>query len=511
MQKKLIFIVSLAALLIYFVNSCSKDEWNGKHYNEAQNQLVQNAMNKFYKLVDDSGIVGLRSSNGNGNNGNENENGNTGSESTGKGNGTFNLKPRWEYTRIEQDNTWQVVDILLEMETTFNFSLPNSVEKYNYTGKKQYLISKTSLIYLNHKQSGAEEMFLMTIIPEPSYSEHTKFKPFDKMSYLKIDSKFDGVIQFHDMEGKYMYGVVYKNGQATGTLESVSGTPDYDLVKTRSGTCYYWMITTKTQICWFYGTLSGEYEDCFYATEEQAYFLFCDYGGTGGNGTPGGPVGGTITPGAKAMGDIVKSMSLNDPAKRKLLDAIEAMMYECGYNDFLTNIQKKFTDVVIDPTVSYVAAYQPSTGKLTFSSENAIEYHVVAHEFIHLYQDWRYPGGIDQYIDAAGYPNIEFEARFLVDLFYRLYNPYERMYSGAPVNSPYYNDYKAWLDELYMQWTYNNLSYYTVMGHPVHGLTYNNFLQNFRDYGGTAYNKPILSSFNLIPILDFVSYSPCHY
>jgi len=465
-------------------------------------------MNKFYKLVDDSGIVGLRSSNGNGNNGNENENGNTGSESTGKGNGTFNLKPRWEYTRIEQDNTWQVVDILLEMETTFNFSLPNSVEKYNDTGKKHYLISKTSLIYLNHKQTGAEEMFLMTIIPEPSYTERTKFKPFDKMSYLKIDSKFDGVIQFHDLEGKYMNGVVYKNGQATGTLESVSGTPDYDLVKTRSGTCYYWMITTKTQICWFYGTLSGEYEDCFYATEEQAYFLFCDYGGTGGNGTPGGPVGGTITPGAKAMGDIVKSMSLNDPAKRKLLDAIEAMMYECGYNYFLTNIQKKFENVVIDPTLTGASSYNAITGVLTFKSEDHIDFHRVAHEFIHLYQDWRYPGGVGQYAKNPGYPNVEFEARFIVDLFIRIYHPNEIYFSGAPQFSPLRSMYELWIDELKNLKNNNNLGYSTVMGHSTYGYSYNDFLQNFRDYAGQEYNYPIITLFS-VPLLDVMSYSQC--
>ena len=187
--------------------------------------------------------------------------------------------------------------------------------------------------------------------------------------------------------------------------------------------------------------MSGEYQDCFSSTTQQEYFLGCDY-----VDDPPGSSGQNQTPGALAMGKVVQSMSLGDNAKRKLLNTIEEMLEMCGYNHMLNTVKKKFTDVVIDPNLPGDAGYNTANGKLTFQDENNISMSYFPHEFIHLYQDYIYSGGTNQYTKNTGLPNIEFEARFLVDFFKQLYNPNGgNIFSGAPGNSPLYADYMNWL------------------------------------------------------------------
>ena len=84
-------------------------------------------------------------SSSNGNSGNNGNNGNSGS------NGSLAVRPRWEYSSMEQNNTHQVVEVILEMEYAFNTVTLETAEEFRKSKKKEYLQSKTSLIYLTEK------------------------------------------------------------------------------------------------------------------------------------------------------------------------------------------------------------------------------------------------------------------------------------------------------------------------------------------------------------------------
>ena len=214
------------------------------------------------------------------------------------------MRPKWEYTRIEQDNTCQAVEILLEMENAFNILTPETAAKFKQTQKQDYILSKTCLIYSVHKKTGVEEMFLMTIIPDLAYLESTRFEPFKKMSYLKIDSKFEGLIMYYDLQGNYMRGLRYKSGKAVGTVSELSEKTDFDLVTTRSGNCDFYYTISMYQMCYdFYMLYSGEmtymYSSCNTPWEVfENFYVLCDLEDEGGGGDPpgggGNPGGGNI-------------------------------------------------------------------------------------------------------------------------------------------------------------------------------------------------------------------------
>ena len=207
------------------------------------------------------------------------------------------VKPSWDYTSIEQDNTYQAVEILLQMETVFNFVTPESSEKFKNSKKHEYISSKTSLIYLVHKKTGDVDMFLMTIIPAISYLESTKFDPFKKMSYLKRDKKFNGSIIFHNMNGEFVNGWNYTDGEVTATIDIKTKTNDFDLVELRSTTCttIYWEV--YYEFCWQPGYYySGEIMwgniNCSYSDYSYYYYEQCNTSGGDGNYNGGGGGGG---------------------------------------------------------------------------------------------------------------------------------------------------------------------------------------------------------------------------
>ena len=176
MKKRIIFVLPIALFLCYCFHSCTDEqymdeipeEFPGELLNgtpkglskEMKEQLVLQAKQKYYGTTAEDGVIELRSSsNGNGNNGNGNNgNGNNGNGNNGNGNngngdngngnngngnngnGNLAVKPMWNHTSIEQNNRHQAVEILLQMEKTFNFAPPESVEKFKQTGKSEYVL-----------------------------------------------------------------------------------------------------------------------------------------------------------------------------------------------------------------------------------------------------------------------------------------------------------------------------------------------------------------------------------
>jgi len=282
-------------------------------------QLIQNAMRLYYHSVIKDGFIEMRSSSkeNNGNNGNSGNNGN------------LAVKPRWEYSIIEQNNTHQAVEIILEMDKAFNTVTPETDEEYRKSRKKEYLRSKTSLIYLTEKKTGATNIFLMTIVPDLSYLVSAKFDPFKKMSYLKRDNKFEGLIYYHNLKGEFVNGWVYKEGKVVATMEALSKKPDFEL---RSGGCTTYYSITYVEQCWNTGNPESgtpTFSNCYTYIEDYYFYTICDYsdGGGGGGYGEGDPFGDPTLPDNPCISGIVgKSKNTNMLADKTIRNEMDTVL-----------------------------------------------------------------------------------------------------------------------------------------------------------------------------------------
>ena len=274
MKKRFIFVLSLSALLVYLVVYSCMDESSERQFEKDgevdEEQLIQNAMRLYYNStsVIEDGFIEMRSS----------SNGNS------ENNGNLAVRPRWAYSSIEQNNTHQAVEVILEMEYAFNTVTPATAEEFKKNKKKEYLQSKTSLIYLTEKKTGVANIFLMTIVPDLSYLVSSKFDPFKKMSYLKRDNKFEGMVYYHNMKGEFVNGWVYKEGKVVASMEVLSKKSDFQL---RSGGCTTYFTVTIVEQCWhtgYYesGVLVTTHSDCYSYYEDYHEYTVCNNSGSNG-------------------------------------------------------------------------------------------------------------------------------------------------------------------------------------------------------------------------------------
>ena len=310
MKKRLIFVLSFAVLFGYFLHSCmdESDDWSLENEEE---QLIEKAKSMYFGSITEDGFIEMKQqSSSMRNRGLRSEN----EDANGENEGNYAVKPAWEYSRIERDKACQVVEILIQMEQGFDFVMPESSEQFQDSKNNLYIQSKTSLIYLTHKETGMQEMFLMTIIPDFSYIESTKFEPFKKMSYLKRDKKFNGSIFYHDMNGEFVHGWRYADGIVSGAIRVDEENTDSGLL--RSGNCTTFYYYTYSEFCWQIGTYySGEtiWGDIQCTTYDYHlnYLTLCDYYG-GGGGSGGGYEGNGGGGGSGSSGDPPSPTPRND-------------------------------------------------------------------------------------------------------------------------------------------------------------------------------------------------------
>ena len=171
----------------------------------------------------------------------------------------------------------------------------------------------------------------MTIVPALSYQISTKFDPFKKMSYLKRDNKFEGMIYYHDINGIFVNGWVYKDGKVVATMQALSNEPDFELVTMRSSLCTIYYTVTVVEECWHQEKLSGEIwnENCNSYIESINSFMVCDSDG-GGNydGDSGGnpPTPASVAPKATK---IFRNANLSLEAWKILEDMLDKIMKDC--------------------------------------------------------------------------------------------------------------------------------------------------------------------------------------
>ena len=321
MKKRLIFVLSLAALLLYLVYSCM-DERMFEPTNERNEQLIKDAMKMYYGLSSDEEIVGLRSS---------------------PEVGEIAVKPLWDHAVVYENKEYYATEILLTSEKNFYFATPEAATMSKDKDDKRYRMSKTNFVYLVNKATRGADMFLMTTVPDLSYTEATRFKPFDKITYLNRDPSFSGYIFYHNMEGEFVNGWRYTDGKVTHTIKAQKETSDFNVVRTddtdssaedaadgktetpevttRSSGCITWYFAIFVEQCTFWGSPNGEITgwECYYWIEDAYNYTECMYfddgGGSVGNGgyPPGGgsppPLTGVTLNGASSI-DLMDSYNL---------------------------------------------------------------------------------------------------------------------------------------------------------------------------------------------------------
>jgi hypothetical protein len=224
--------------------------------------------------------------------------------------------------------------------------------------------------------------------------------------------------------------------------------------------------------------------------DEYDGYIDDDYsGGGGGGGYPSNPpqIGSPIA--NSILRSISTKYSLSNDALEELLDKIDELNEQCLYKYMFNSIagNKKFSNISVNTSMSAYGAYNASTGTLTFQSEAKIDEYF-PEEFIHLYQDWKYPGGILQYANKTGEVNIEFEAKFLQDILCVLRDGVCPQF-GVPEDSSnaYVSAYTEWLLDLHDM---PSLSSAVIMTHKYNGKGYSDFLENFKNNHPT-HNTPI--------------------
>lgn len=181
------------------------------------------------------------------------------------------------------------------------------------------------------------------------------------------------------------------------------------------------------------------------------------------------------------------------------------LLVECGYRsmyDYLKNRGKGFQNVEYRPTLNGLAGYNIDTKDLLFLNNNTIN-NGLGEEFIHMFQDNYYSGGLHQY-DVLGRINIEFEAKVLQDVMCLIKGDGCPMY-GAGKN--YSRQYTQWLFTI----TNNATKIPSYMGllTKYQNLNYWDFIQDYRNLNNAYSGYPIHNT--LIPaVFNFLNQSNCN-
>ncbi len=160
----------------------------------------------------------------------------------------------------------------------------------------------------------------------------------------------------------------------------------------------------------------------------------------GGSGSTGGPSGGSSN-------GIYKKCSIADILVRdSVIRFMNTVIKErCAYQvmkNSLANAGRGFSDIKIQRDKNN---YDPQTGVYTVSSAGYTS-GSFPEEYVHLFQNFTYSGGIYQYAEKKGNANIDFEAKFINDITSYLIAEPRCWYYGAGVSYEVY--YKEWISQL---------------------------------------------------------------
>ncbi len=424
-------------------------------------------------------------------------------------------KPVWQNAFKTIDTTETAVVVPLKMQGNFGYISPEAEQLYLTTKDERYLQNETQMVIRTKKLRNQIDGFLMTLIPDAGYLKTSNFNAFSS-SYRKWQKGYNGMVLYHTLDGYFANGWYISDGKVTKTIAIAdpNSTIDARLNSNQGpsnakegGDCVDYTTTVWMRDCtdWYVngiyqrtncGAWYPEYKSDYIACPVDEYYI-----GWGAGGDYNPPVVNSIP--STAVKAITLNINLDNDGIDKLNEALQKLLEKCGYNvmyNFLTQNGKHFNNVYINPNKTGPAQYNSQTGDLVFQSNSDISTGL-QEEFVHLFQNTIYTGGIAQY-NNTGHSNIEFEAKLIEDLicFLNFGACGQYAFNDESINS---NDYARWIYRLTDNGfpSYNDL---LVRHSECSNKNYWDFLNAFAvDPTKPEYNYPVNSGlepqgFNII-------------
>jgi len=136
------------------------------------------------------------------------------------GRGSEVLKAEWSHAFTTKEDPWRVVETDFMSRERSLFFDKDCMEKYNETNDPKYRQCYSRLVFRINLNTNDTVAFLMTVVPNLDWLEISNFKPFMEVTYLYRSKNFGGRILFHNLDGSFSNGWVYKEGKIVGRVES---------------------------------------------------------------------------------------------------------------------------------------------------------------------------------------------------------------------------------------------------------------------------------------------------
>jgi hypothetical protein len=129
----------------------------------------------------------------------------------------INIRTNWDFAKCINNEKVSVVETLIESMGRFGFATPECFEEWKASGDKAYLYSMSKLVVIKLKKTNQMYSFIMTVAGDKQYVEGKHFDLYGN-TYLKRDKNLSGYVLFHNLDGKFVNGWVYCDGQITNTV-----------------------------------------------------------------------------------------------------------------------------------------------------------------------------------------------------------------------------------------------------------------------------------------------------
>ena len=330
----------------------------------------------------------------------------------------MSMKAEWSHAFATKHDSLEVVETDIISQGRLLFLNQECVDKYNETKDPKYMQSYTRIAFITNNKTGETVGCLMTVIPNLDWLEKSKFKPFMDVTYLFRSNQFGGTILFHNLDGSFSNGWKYEKGKIVASV-SASDSGSDSIALRSSTTCVETCYELAYEYCFdvYAGSEDNqtyEYSGCDNVVLSSGCYTECINNGSsngtynnGGNGNSGA---------STAISSIAQNISLDSKGIEALNDILQMMLNQCGFSQMYSSLvsqNAKFSSVSINPSGTE-GGYNSVTKALTFKDDNSI-LGAFPEEFVHMFQDYTYPGGIKGYMNTAR-NNIEFEAKLMVDI-----------------------------------------------------------------------------------------------
>jgi hypothetical protein len=241
-------------------------------------------------------------------------------KSSGSQEHKINIRANWDIAKCIKNEKVSVVETQIESMGRFGFATPECLEEWHVSNNKDYIYSMSKLVVIKLKKTDQMYSFIMTIVGDRQYVEGKHFD-LSGNTYLKRDKNLSGYVLFHNLDGEFVNGWIYCDGQITNTVIQPE---NLDLqVRLKSAlnvlNLYQWYEECEFWITYYIGSDGNihitEYtESCRDILVYLGYYEIEDFEG-GSTGKGGGTSGGytppnTTDPNKPCPGDPIKNPTI---------------------------------------------------------------------------------------------------------------------------------------------------------------------------------------------------------